>query len=547
MKKRILSALLAGVMIFSLTACGGGGDKDSDGGEQYFNTYLNTDPSTMDPIKGNDTYSQNVLKNIMEPLTRLEEDGDEQVRKPAGAESWESNEDGTVWTFHLRDNKWSDGEEVTANDYAYGITQTLNPESGSPNAFYITCIKNGEAIYNGEKDISELGVKVVDDKTLEITLESPVPYFISLTDTRAMYPVRQDLVEKYGESYGADAESMVGCGPFKMVSWKRNSSMVLEKNENYWDADSVKLDKINYSIVTDETANFNSFDSGAYDTVGCANKDWIGRFSKKDNVEVIESPTPTIRYDFFNCQDELFGNANIRKAFAMAIDRENMCSVIYEDNHIPSYSWVPYSVSTGELGEYRSQVEEPLKSITDDPKDLLLKGMQELGLGSDPSTLNVTYTLSATTEWTRNYASYCQQLWKDALGVEVELDFNEWGMFQEKTNNGEFQMGMMIWTIDYDDPMAMMEVFAGGSNMVPVFWQNEEYDSLIAQARTEMDEAARVELYKQAENILLADECVISPNINECTHSFYYDYVKNMSKKASTTSALKYVDTSERK
>lgn len=543
MKKRIVSALLAGIMVLSLAACGGG-DKEAEG--QYYNTYLSSDPSTMDPIKGNDNYSRSILTNIMEPLTRLEEEGDKQVRKGAGAETWEPNEDGTVWTFHLRDNKWSDGKEVTAADYAYGITQTLNPESGSPNAFYITCIKNGEAVYNGKADVSELGVKAVDEKTLEITLEYPVPYFISLTDTRAMYPVRQDLVEKYGESYGADAESMVGNGPFKMTTWKRNSEIILEKNENYWDAASVKLDKVDYAIVSDETSVYNSFDSGAYDYVGCGSEEWIGRFNKKDNVEVVEATTPVVRYDFFNCQDALFGNANIRKAFAMAINREDMCSVIYQDCHMPLYGWVPYAVSTGELGEYREQVEEPLKSVTEDPKELLLKGMEELGLGNDPSKLEVTYTLSATTEWTRNYASYCQQLWKENLGVNVELDFNEWGTFQEKTNNGEFQMGMMIWSIDYDDPMAMMEVFAGGSNMVPVFWQNEQYDSLVSQARQEMDETKRVDLYAQAEKILLTDECVVSPNVNECSHSYFYSYVKNYNKKATSTAGLKYVDTSER-
>lgn len=152
MKKKIISALLAAVMVFSLTACGGGSDKKSADGT-YYNTYLDTDPTTMDPVKGNDTYSMGILRNIMEPLTRLEEDGDKQERKGAGAESWESNDDGTVWTFHLRDNKWSDGEPVTADDYVYGMKQTLDPEAGSPNAFYITCIKNGEAIYNGEKDV----------------------------------------------------------------------------------------------------------------------------------------------------------------------------------------------------------------------------------------------------------------------------------------------------------------------------------------------------------------------------------------------------------
>ena len=130
MKKKIISALLAAVMVFSLTACGGGSDKKSADGT-YYNTYLDTDPTTMDPVKGNDTYSMGILRNIMEPLTRMEEDGDKQERKGAGAESWESNDDGTVWTFHLRDNKWSDGEPVTADDYVYGMKQTLDPEESA--------------------------------------------------------------------------------------------------------------------------------------------------------------------------------------------------------------------------------------------------------------------------------------------------------------------------------------------------------------------------------------------------------------------------------
>ena len=142
----------------------------------------------------------------MEPLTRVEDQDGKDVRVPAGAESWESNEDGSVWTFHLRDNKWADGQDVTAEDYAYGIRQALDPNSGSLNGYLITCIKNGAAVNSGEMDASELGVKVIDDKTLEITLENPTPYFISLTDTRAMLPLRQDIVEQYGDTYGAEAK-----------------------------------------------------------------------------------------------------------------------------------------------------------------------------------------------------------------------------------------------------------------------------------------------------------------------------------------------------
>ena len=177
--------------------------------DQHYNTYMSADPTTLDSVKGNDTYGWSVLLNIMEPLTRMDEQDGETVRVPAGAKSWESNDDGTVWTFTLNDNKWSDGEPVTAEDYVYGIKRTLDPESGSLNSYLITCIKNGKAVNNGEMSVDELGVKAVDDKTLKITLEQPTPYFLSLTDTRAMLPERQDIVEKYGDTYGAEAGNIV--------------------------------------------------------------------------------------------------------------------------------------------------------------------------------------------------------------------------------------------------------------------------------------------------------------------------------------------------
>ena len=547
--KKLLSMVLCAMMALTLAGCGGSG---GDSSTYTFSSEL--DIKNLDSSDADDGCSFTAMHAVIDGLMKTDKKGN---IVNGVASSSEVSDDGLTHTYKIRkDAKWANGDPVTANDFVYAWHRIFQKKG---QYYYMFCdgiasivgaqemsdkIDNEEDITDA--DLDAMGVKAVDDKTLEITLEYSVPYFLSLTDTRAMYPVREDLVEKYGESYGANVESMVGCGPFKMTSWKRNSKIELEKNENYWDKDSVKLDKVNYQIVSDQTARFNSFDSGSLDYVACADKEWIGRFDKKDKVDVVEAPIPTVRYDFFNCQDKIFSNVNIRKAFTMAVNREDMCSVIYNDIHKPLYGWIPYSTSTGELGEYRDQVEEPLKSITEDPKELLLKGMQELGLGSDPSTLNITYTLSGTTEWTRTYAAYCQQMWEKILGVKVELDFNEWGTFQSKTNNGEFQIAMMTWSIDYDDPMAMMEVFAGGSNMVPVFWQNEQYDSLVAQARKEMDEKTRVDLYKQAENILLAEDCVVSPNVNECTHSYYYQYVKNYNKLASSTSGLKYVDTSAR-
>ena len=549
MKKKLVAALLVAAMALSLTACGGGGKGSSGGGggadAQQYNTYLATEPSTLDTIKGNDMYGWEINKNTLEPLTRLVEKDGKQEREGAGAESWEPNEDGTVWTFKLRDNKWSDGQAVTAADYAYGITRTLDPDAGSPNSFFTApFIKNGQKVVNGEVGVEELGVKAVDDKTLEITLEAPTPYFMSITDTRACYPVRQDIAEKYGETYGSELESLIFNGPFKVDSWTHNSEITLVKNDQYWDKDNVKLDKVNFAIVTDSNARYNSFESGALDTSSVGEQEWVDRFDKKEGVERVDTHQPAMRFDFFNVNDELFKNLNIRKAFTLAVDREDMAKTIYQDLHVPAYWWVPQAISTGENGEYRDQVPGPLEKMAkeEDPKELLLKGMEELGLGSDPSTINVKYSLSATTQWARNYGEYVQQKYKEILGVNIELDFNEWSTFQQKTNGGEYQMANMVWTTDYDDPMSMISLFTTeNAGNIPTNWSNEKFDELIAQASREMDETKRVEIYGQAEQVLFEEGCNICPLVNERKISFHYDYVKNLNERETSTSGLKYV------
>lgn len=560
MKKKLLAILLAGAMAVSLAACGGGDDKEAQGSgktidgnvldaKQTLTVHHNSDPSTMDVVKGNDTNSMVLLRNTTEPLTRLEEKDGKQERVAAGAESWESNEDGTVWTFHLRDNQWSDGQPVTANDYAYAMKQTLNPEAGSPNSFFLSCVKNAGPVGKGTMSVDELGIKAVDDKTLEITLEAPTPYFLAITDTRAMLPLRQDLSEKHGEKYGAELDTIVACGPFKISEWTHNSELKLVKNDSYWDKDSVNLEEITVKILQDENSIYNSFDTAALDVVGVGAKEWMDRFDKKDGVERRDSEKASVRFDFFNTKDELFQNVNIRKAVVLAVDREDMAETIYQGAHYPAYGWVPPTVTTGEQGEYRDQVEEPLKAMKEkeNPRDLFIKGMEELGLGSDPSTVTFTYTMSGTTQWARNYMEYCQQILEKELGCKVELEFSEWGTFQQDINRGDYQMGNMIWGIDYSDPMAMLMMWKSGDMSVPTFWANEKYDALVDQAAVEMDEAKRVELYKQAENLLFEEGCQVCPLVYEGVHQFSYKYVKNLNTMDSTTTGWKNVYISGRK
>ena len=537
-KKKALALLLAGTMALSLAACGGeekvtsaSAGKEINGkvldGEQSYTEYLMADPSTLDVAKGNDTYSYTILQSVMEPLTRLDDSTGETVRVPAGATSWESNEDGSVWTFHLADNKWTDGKAVTAEDYVYGIQRTLDPTSGSLNSYLITCIKNGAAVNAGEMAPTEVGAKAIDEKTLEITLEQPTPYFLSLTDTRALYPQRQDFIEQQGDGFGSEADKFIGNGPFKIDTWTHNSEIVLVKNPDYHDAENVYLDKLTFKIMTDESAIMNSFDNGTLDAVTVGTKEWMDRFDQKKDATRTDFDLKTIRFHFYNTQDPLFQNENIRKAFSAAIDRDDVVKTIYFGAYTAYTGFVPSTVSAGELN-YR-EIAGSMDSVVenDDPKALLLKGMEELGLGSDPSTITVDFTLGGTNQWLKTYGEYFQQVFHNVLGVNVNVDQNEWGTFQSKTNSGDYQMAYMTWEIDYNDPVSMLEIMKSNAGSIPTFWTNEEFDEIMNQAAKEMDDQKRAELCAQAEKLLL-EEIPVCPIVNETKHRYAYNYVNNL-------------------
>lgn len=513
--------------------------------EQIYNTYMASEPATLDSTKAADMYGNYILTNVMEPLLRIEEDSEgKNFVAGAGAETWEANETGDVWTFHLRDNTWSDGQPVTANDYAYALKRTIDPATGSPNSFMLAPIKNADAVMNGSTPVDDLGIKAVDDKTLEITLENPTAYFESLMCTKVSFPVRQDIVEQHGERYGSEMDTMVFCGPFQIQAWTHNSEFVLTKNDSYWDKDHVQLQTVIYKIMADENSIMNSFDNGSLDTVGVAKKEWLDRFKEKEDASYVTYISPAVRFDFYNTKDELFQNANVRKAFTLGLNREELADVIYQGSMEGTYAWVPKNVNAGELGEYRTLVESPLLKLKEenpDPKQLLIKGMEELGLGSDPSTLKVTMSFGGTDQWMRTYAEYIQQTYKNTLGVNLELDFNEWPTYSDKVSKGDYQIGYMAWGHDFNDPIDLLNVGSAASGSVATGWVNEEFESLLEQARKEMDANKRLELYKRAEEILLYEDGVFCPVVNEKVNNFRYNHVKNMASTPFASVGAKYI------
>ncbi len=474
------ASLPGAVMDESNTQSGeGASNATSKENEAQFNTYLSSDPTSLDISLRSDVYSSYIISDTMEGLVRLEDNNGEYVMAPGDAQSWESNEDGTVWTFHLGDNKWSDGKEVTADQYVYSLVRSADPATGCPNNWFLTPILNYDAVSKGEMTPDELGVKALDSKTLEITLSTATPAFLQMCNGSVYFPQRQDKVEEWGEKYGTEAEYTVYNGPFTLESWTHNSQLVLKKNENYWDKDSVALDSVVYNIMPDISTQVNAFKSGDIDSIGVSTQEWLAEFKNDDEYVYNNYTTQTISFTFYNTDDELMSNKNIRKALTLAIDREDINDMCFGGLRIPTYGWVVPTISVGEQS-FREAAGDPIlemKSIMaakgETPRDILIEGMEELGLGSDPADLEVTLSLAGTGDWYRTFGEYLQQVYLTELGITLKIDFSEWGVFYENVQNENYQIALMSWGAYYNDPYDVLSVFYSEWDQAETGWGNK--------------------------------------------------------------------------
>lgn len=579
-KKRLLALLMAAAMCLSLAACSkddapdnpsnddnpssANQDKDANkdqndaqptGGpdaDQYYNSYIGAEPSTLDISRRMDSYSSYIMTVTMEGLVHSSVvDGALQI-VPAEAESWESNEEGTVWTFHLRDGlKWEDGEPVTAEQYVYSLQRSADPNTGCPNSFFLEPLLNYQDIAAGNKPVTDLGVKAIDDKTLEITLSGPKPTFLEMIGTTLYYPQRKDIIEKYGEQFGSEAEAYIGNGPYKVESWAHNSSIVLTKSDTFYDADNVYFDKVTYNIMTDESTVNNAFESGQIDSCTVSTKDFVDRFESAGKTYTPYMNNNMV-FNFFNLKDPLFANVNIRKAFTLAVDREAFNDICYDGMRAPTGGFVVRSMTVGEknyrdeAGDMIKEMQDELKANNQTPKDLLLQGMKELNLGDDPSTLDVTFSFGSTSNLTKNIGEYLQQIYKNELGVDVELTFNDWGIFNSNVQSGNYQAGFMGWGAYYNDPYDTLSLFLSGSTAINTGWSNSKFDETITAAGKEMDEAKRLQGYIDAETILIKEDCVVSPMATNQVQQFYQPYMRGYRTVPYNDDGIKYMYTEGR-
>lgn len=487
---------------------------------QRFTYNLGAEPETLDPGKATESVGINILGNTSEGLTRVSKDGSPE---PGAAEKWDVSEDGKVYTFHIRkDAKWSDGKAVTANDFEYSLKRVLNPETAADYAYFLYPIKNAEAANKGEVSLDEVGVEAVDEHTLKVTLTDPVNYFLSLCTFVTMQPVREDIVNADPEGWGIADDGVISNGPFYVKEWKHNEKVIMEKNPHYWDAKNVKLDEFVVTLINEESTSLAAFEAGdidASDTVPVAE---IPRLLS-ENEDFYILPDLLLYYYVFNNEVAPFDNEKVRKAFALAIDRQAIVDTVTMDGSLPASGIVPSGLNYGgkdfreDGGNYGILPEaQPEKA-----KELLSEAGYPNGEGLPSIKLNYN-----TSERHKKIAEAIQEMWKKNLGVEVELVNQEWKVHLATLEEGNYQIARIGWGADYVHPMSFFDMWIKGSGNNYSAFFSDEFDSLVKEAMVTLDENKAAELLHDAEDIWM-NRMTVSPIYYGTDPELVKNYVKD--------------------
>ena len=465
--------------------------------EMVYHRGNTADPETLDQHKTSTVYEAHILRDLYEGLVAYSADG---KIIPGSATEWTVSDDGKVYTFKMRpDAKWSNGDPVVAGDFAFSLKRIMNPETGAKYASVLYPILNAEAVNKGEKPIDELGVKAIDDATLEITLNAPTPFFIDLLAHQTGLPVHPASVEKYGSDF-VKAENIVTNGAFTLAEFVPNDHIKAVKNPNYYDADKVALDEVDYYPTEDRGAALRRFQAGELDTNNDAPTEQVDFMKKELGDQFRVAPYLGTYYYAVNMKDENLAKREVRQALSMTIDREFLADEIWGSTMVPGYSLVPPGI--GNYGEPAYADYKDMSMIDREEKAIEL--MKEAGFGPDhPLKLTINYN---TSENHKNTAVALADMWKP-LGVEIELINTDtkthYAMLRDK---GDFDLARAGWIGDYSDPqnfLFLVESDNDGFNYAN--YANPEYDKLMDEASATVDLEKRAAILKSAEKIFMED------------------------------------------
>lgn len=458
------------------------------------------EPNTLDQSQTSIDIEAFVVKDLYEGLTIYDTSG---VIVPGVAESWTVSDDGTVYTFKLRANaKWSDGTPVTAEDFVFSYRRIEDPKTAAKYANLLYPIKNAEKINKGEVPVDQLGVKAVDDKTVEITLEQSTPFFLELLAHQTALPINKVSFEKNGAEFVKPGK-LVSNGAFELLEHVQNDHLTVGKNPDYWDAANVKLDKVIFYPTEDDAAAVRRFEAGEMDIAYNFSADQIARLRKTWGDQVHVTPRLGTYYYAFDSRVEPFNDVRVRKALAMAVDRDFLGNEIYSGAQLPSYSVVPPGIAT--YGDPEQPDFAGLSQLDRDDKAVALMKEAGYGEGGKPLNIEIRYNTNANHE---RIATAVADMWKKAFGAKVTLlnvdVATHYAYLQE---GGKFNVARAGWIADYADAETFLGLHISTNKTFNYgHYNNPEYDALMKKSYEERDPAARSKLMHQAEALLARDQ-----------------------------------------
>ena len=548
MKKKILSIMLASVLAMSMIGCGSSAvsgvtetettesadstqsadnaqsadataaEAPAEGSGEDLNVMLETPVESLDPQQATDGTSFEVIADYTDGLMQMDADGQ---AVNAIAESVDVSDDGLTYTFHLRaDANWSNGEPVTANDFVFAWQRAVDPEIASEYSYMLSDIGqivNAQEIIDGAKDKSELGVTAVDDKTLEVKLNVPVSYFLSLMYFPTFYPVNQAFYESVGDTFATSPETTLSNGAFVLDDYQPAATAIhLTKNADYYNADSVKLAGLNYQVIQDSQQALMSYQNGDLDTT-LVNGEQVDQV--KDDPAFQAIGAGYMWYISPNLQDvKELANLNIRYAITMALNREAITTDVLKDGSAPTFTAVPMDFAAGPDGSDfsadQTKFSDVCKYDATAAADYWAKGLEELGI----TELTLTMIHDADDAPIKVAQVVKEQLETTLPGLTVELQQMPKKERVQRMQEGEFELGLTRWGPDYADPMTYLGMWVTNNSNNYGFWSNAEYDKIIDECttgETAMDATARWAALYDAEKIVM-DEAVIFPLYTQC-------------------------------
>lgn len=503
MKKRLLATLLSAVMVVGLFAgCstpGSKGAEGGEGGEKVFRYAVKTEPTSLDQTKANCIPDNELQHYIQEGLVRTSGGKTEE----GIATEWTYDEATLTWTFKLREDAvWSDGEPVTAHDFVYGLQRLMDPETGAAYAFIGEYIKNGLAVETGKMKPEELGITAVDDYTLAIQLERNCAYFIDMIAASAQYmPVRQDIVEEYGVDFAATADKNVYCGPFVLTS-SEDGEYIFEKNESYWNADAINLDKVVMTYVQNTDTQLAMYEAGDLDYVEVPNA-YVADY--KDKSTVFKNGNKDWCYINHKSDNKVLGNQNFRLALNYALDRNEYITLarddVYEASNSLVFSGLDCLDST--WAEKYSVNSYPLEGDQTKAQEYLAKAMEELGIAN---ASDITVEIVTTDdESSKKAAEVLQELWQTELGINMtirQVTYSE--IYGSVLPGDDWEISATGgWGADYPDAYTYLELFKSDCAYNYSKCEDETIDSLLNASLEETDAEARMDLLAQAEQAII--------------------------------------------